>query len=147
MNAHRWGFLILAEAWWELLRSKVRLRVASGRARWLSEALCLPGPARSTLPSPLVGEGEGGGELALGALAAAVDRASRYHLRPMRCLNRSLALLWMLRRRGISTALRVGCRRQGDDLDFHAWLVDGNAKMLFDASEQNAFLPLQRSHP
>jgi hypothetical protein len=78
---------------------------------------------------------------------AAVDRAGRYHLRPMRCLNRSLALLWMLRRRGIATALRLGCRRQGEAHDFHAWVVDGEAKPLVDSPEQGAFVPLQPPNP
>src|SRR5947209_19232368 len=44
---------LVAEAWWELLRAMVRVRVSAGRARWLSEALCLP-PSVSLADAPLV---------------------------------------------------------------------------------------------
>jgi hypothetical protein len=42
----------------------------------------------------------------------------------MTCLRRSLALQWLLRRRGIDTELRFGVRRVAGDpgLEAHAWL-------------------------
>ena len=153
---------LVAEAWLELLRAMVRVRVSAGRARWLSEALCLPPSPRSqgtgvrsqqaganSSLTPERGWAAKTSEVleASAVCSAAVDRAGRYHLGPMRCLNRSLALLWMLRRRGIATALRLGCRRQGEAHDFHAWVVDGEAKPLVDSPEQAAFVPLQPPNP
>jgi hypothetical protein len=42
------------------------------------------------------------------------------------CLRRSLLVWWVLRRRGLSTALRVGVSREGGAFRAHAWVeLDG----------------------
>jgi hypothetical protein len=51
-----------------------------------------------------------------------VSVAARNHLYPMTCLRRSLALQWLLRRRGIVTQLRLGVQKEERDLNAHAWL-------------------------
>ena len=51
-----------------------------------------------------------------------VDIASRFHLYPMTCLRRSLALQRLLARRGILTELRFGVQKEGGQLLAHAWL-------------------------
>lgn len=51
-----------------------------------------------------------------------VDVAARYHLYDMTCLRRSLALQWLLCRRGIPAQLRFGARLEGGALSAHAWL-------------------------
>jgi hypothetical protein len=38
------------------------------------------------------------------------------------CLQRSLALWWALRRRGIESELRIGARREAGQLKAHAWI-------------------------
>jgi hypothetical protein len=38
------------------------------------------------------------------------------------CLSRSLVLWWLLRRRGIESDLRIGVRRDAENLDAHAWV-------------------------
>lgn len=38
------------------------------------------------------------------------------------CLRRSLALWWLLRRRGIPAELRIGVRKDGDAFQAHAWV-------------------------
>lgn len=38
------------------------------------------------------------------------------------CLRQSLALWWLLKRRGIDTELRIGVRKQGNALQAHAWV-------------------------
>lgn len=38
------------------------------------------------------------------------------------CLRRALLLSWILRREGIASALRIGVRREGDELLAHAWV-------------------------
>jgi hypothetical protein len=48
------------------------------------------------------------------AAAARIVRAN--------CLQRSLTLWWLLYRRGILSDLRIGVRRQGDQLAAHAWI-------------------------
>lgn len=62
------------------------------------------------------------------SLARTVDRAARHHLYPMRCLQRSLALEHLLRKRGHAAGIRFGVRRIGarNELSAHAWVeVDG----------------------
>jgi hypothetical protein len=51
-----------------------------------------------------------------------VDRAARHHLYGMTCLRRSLALQWLLSRRGLDTRLQFGVRRENGNLQAHAWL-------------------------
>jgi len=42
------------------------------------------------------------------------------------CLDRSLALWWLLRRRGIAADLRIGGRKQNGQFQAHAWVeLDG----------------------
>jgi hypothetical protein len=38
------------------------------------------------------------------------------------CLRQSLALWWLLKRRGIEAALRIGVRKEGGALQAHAWV-------------------------
>jgi len=38
------------------------------------------------------------------------------------CLRRALLVSWILRREGIASALRIGVRREGDELLAHAWV-------------------------
>jgi hypothetical protein len=61
-------------------------------------------------------------DAAIRGYSAAVARAARHHLYPMTCLRRSLVLKWLLSRRGIQTELRIGVRREAENLDAHAWL-------------------------
>ena len=38
------------------------------------------------------------------------------------CLRRALLVSWILRREGIASVLRIGVRREGDELLAHAWV-------------------------
>ena len=61
---------------------------------------------------------------AITAVATAVSRASRYYPRSPACLQRSVALASMLRRRGIAADLQIGV--QSLPFKSHAWVeVDG----------------------
>jgi hypothetical protein len=108
--------LLTTEAWWELARAAVVVRAAPRRGRTFHDLLrARPGgkPPREQ-----------------DEVRRAVARAGRYHLKPMHCLERSLALVRMLRRRGATVALRIGCRRVGGAKEFHAWVVDGEGAVL-----------------
>lgn len=90
--------------------------------------------ARRTMnPQRLLGLIEGGrkpkqGEWTLEKLqrmAWLMNAAANRQLVPLRCLTRSLALGWMLRRRGADVKLRIGVKKgAGDNLvvEAHAWL-------------------------
>lgn len=80
--------------------------------------------------------------LEIARLAAATAR----HL-PFRtnCLEQSVVLCWLLRRRGISADLRIGARKEADRFEAHAWVeVAGRAVDL--TNEQHIhFVPFKAS--
>ncbi len=56
------------------------------------------------------------------ALGELVNIAARNTLGPRTCLTRSLLLGWLLRRRGVTSELRIGVRLTQGMLDAHAWV-------------------------
>ena len=56
------------------------------------------------------------------ALGEAVNIAARHSLFPATCLTRSLLLGWLLRRRCVTSELRIGVRLTQGVLDAHAWV-------------------------
>jgi Transglutaminase-like superfamily len=61
-----------------------------------------------------------------GDLAATASRmvraAARNSVFPSTCLERSLALWWLLARRGVAAQLRIGVRKSGEKFEAHAWV-------------------------
>lgn len=51
-----------------------------------------------------------------------VQAAARRTLGGATCLEQSLALWWLLGRRGIASELRVGVRKDGEKFEAHAWV-------------------------
>ncbi|HKW76708.1 MAG TPA: lasso peptide biosynthesis B2 protein [Terriglobales bacterium] len=51
-----------------------------------------------------------------------VNAADRHGLTHPSCLVKSLTLWWLLGRRGITSQLRVGIRKEGGKLEAHAWV-------------------------
>ncbi len=54
-----------------------------------------------------------------------VSVAARYGIIRAKCLPQALLVFWLLRRRGISTEIRIGVRRQGGSIIAHAWVKHG----------------------
>lgn len=50
------------------------------------------------------------------------------------CLEQSLVLWWLLRRRGMQAEIRVGARKLADRFEAHAW-VELNGMVLSDSGE------------
>jgi hypothetical protein len=65
-------------------------------------------------------------------LARLVSIAARHGPYRASCLRQSLALWWLLRRRGMAADLRIGVRREQDQLQAHAW-VEHHGEALNDA--------------
>jgi Transglutaminase-like superfamily len=60
------------------------------------------------------------------------------------CLERSLTLWWLLRRRGIAADVRIGVRKAEGQFEAHAW-VDCGSVVLNDEGEMHAhFAPFER---
>lgn len=55
-------------------------------------------------------------------IARLVSVAAAHGPYKARCLERSLALWWFLKRRGIESKIRIGARKTGEGLDAHAWV-------------------------
>ena len=51
-----------------------------------------------------------------------VNAADRHGLVHPSCLVKSLTLWWLLGRQGITSELRVGVRKEGGNLEAHAWV-------------------------
>lgn len=71
-----------------------------------------------------------------------VDVAAGHHLLEARCLHRALALKWMLAARGIEADLRIGVRRESDELSAHAWLERDGLRLGSTGRTAAAFAPL-----
>ena len=62
----------------------------------------------------------GPAKIVIADVAAAVERAGRY-VPGATCLSNAVALAWMLRRRGVEAAVRIGIRTAGG-FEAHAWV-------------------------
>ena len=80
---------------------------------------------RSPTPQALLsshGQSEGPGIEELKNLAHLADAAANHSpIRPA-CLTRSLALWWLLRRRGVTGDLRIGVSNDDGEFEAHAWV-------------------------
>ncbi len=76
-------------------------------------------------------------------LAWLLGIAARLHSITMTCLVRSLALCWMLRKRGFPAQVRLGADKSATGFQAHAWVeVDGQPIGEEQASARR-FIPLQ----
>src|SRR5690242_21832511 len=76
-------------------------------------------------------------------IARAVDRAARRGVFRPKCLVRSMALHRMLERSGIrGSMIRIGVRREGDELLAHAWVEHMGVTLIDSPSAVGAFTKL-----
>jgi len=76
-------------------------------------------------------------------LADLVGLASRFSFFSANCLNRSLALLRLLNRKGIPAELVIGVRKSETGLDAHAWVEVDNESL---DSRSIGYLPFDIDH-
>lgn len=120
---------VLLEATAANVATRLGLRVL-GYSRWKALLIrCAPGPkvpAGNDIDTVKAAR-----ELA--RLQQAVARQLSFKAN---CLEQSLALWWLLRRRGISAELRVGARKAGGTFEAHAW-VEVRGIVLNDLTEEH----------
>jgi hypothetical protein len=75
-------------------------------------------------------------------LARAVRCAARFQPYAMNCLPQSLALAWLLARRGVAVDLRLGVARQRGKFEAHAWLERDGVTISDTAQMTQQFVPL-----
>ncbi len=75
---------------------------------------------------------------------AHLEAATARHL-PFRtnCLEQSLVLCWLLRRRGISADLRIGARKEADRFEAHAWVEVAGCALDAGNQEHMHFVPFK----
>lgn len=66
--------------------------------------------------------------------ARMVRAAARYGLVRPTCLEKSLALWWLLGRQGIASSVRIGTRKSAGRLEAHAW-VEFEGRALNESAE------------
>jgi hypothetical protein len=126
----------MMEAWWKLTWAALRIRIPFGRKNLLQRAIdtrAMTRPAGRV--DPIQRE----------TLVKALDRGLRFHPKRMYCLEQSLALVWMLRQRGVAATLQIGCRRDGRDFRFHAWVAGWDGTPLESSDIENRFAPFASS--
>lgn len=120
LSAEEWGFLV--EAYGALATINVARRLVS------SARLC-----RSVGREPANGHSSTWTLEKLQRAAWLLDVAAMRQPVAVSCLTRSLALAWLLRRRGAGVALHIGVKRQDDGVAGHAWL-EWRGEVLYDPS-------------
>ena len=82
-----------------------------------------------------------------------VNAAARYWWGRSTCLEKSLALWWLLHQQGTASSVRIGARKAEGKLEAHAW-VEREGVALNEAHEEHrhyatfdAAFPLQSSEP
>ncbi len=122
LTAAEW--VLLAEAWATVaLVEAARRTVSFQRLTRFADSRRRPGRA------------EGWTLERLRRVAWLVDVAANRQPVTIQCLTRSLALAWMLYRRGVDVELRLGVRRPGDQLEAHCWL-EWRGQVLHDPQGQ-----------
>lgn len=64
---------------------------------------------------------------------------------PMSCLEQSLVLYRMLRRRGMNPDLRIGARKEGSRFEAHAWVELDRTVLDGGGMDHVHFVPFERS--
>ena len=140
--------LLAGEAGVALTATWLGLRVA-GYNRWRSVIDRLA-PAATKSEKGLDSK-----QLGLAQEIARLERSAVRHLiLPTNCLEQSMTLLWMLRRRGMPAELRFGARKEEGKFEAHAWVELGGV-VLNEVPEQHlhftafnrAIAPLERQIP
>ena len=126
---------VVLEAACGLLATWVGLRLAGFR-RW-KDVLAALAPSPNTTARQ-AGASQPDAAQTVACMAAAAAR--NFFFNP-NCLEQSLVLWWLLRRRGIAAELRIGARKEFDRFEAHAW-VEVNSAVLNDATaEHRHFVP------
>jgi Transglutaminase-like superfamily len=74
------------------------------------------------------------------AIACLHESVARGLFLKTNCLEQSLALCWLLRRRGIAAELCVGARKQDGKFEAHAW-VETQGAVVCESDERHRFVP------
>ena len=131
----RFERIVAFEAMLGLAATRMGLWIA-GFQRWKS---LMAEPGRKEM-------GCAGAEVSVESVARIADLEQAVARRwPFRtnCLEQSLVLLWLLRRRGIPAELRIGARKDANRFEAHAWVEFEGAILNDVGNEHLHFVPFE----
>jgi len=76
-----------------------------------------------------------------------VNSAARYGWGSPTCLEKSLALWWLLRRQGITSSIRIGARTTEGKLEAHAWVECEGAALNEPGGEHRHYATFDATFP
>ena len=126
---------VVIEATGGLLATWLGLRLAGFR-RWKS-VLAWLSPSANAI-APLQGAPEKESAQIIARMEAA---AARNLFFSTNCLEQSLVLWWLLRRRGIAAELRIGARKEFERFEAHAWVEVDSAVLNDTSAVHQHFVP------
>jgi hypothetical protein len=128
-----------------LLATRASLRIAGFR-RW-QNLLARNTPAH--MPQSEGKDFAGEKRVAVSARTIAILGEAVAHHLPFQptCLEKSLALWWLLRRHRIPANLRIGACKDGDVFEAHAWVESDGVILSESAADHNRFVPFESEIP
>jgi transglutaminase superfamily protein len=76
-----------------------------------------------------------------------VNAAIRHVWRASTCLEKSLALWWLLGRQGVPSQLRIGARKFEGKFEAHAWVERGGAALSEPSQEHRHYATFDAAFP
>jgi len=76
-----------------------------------------------------------------------VNAAARHGLGSSTCLEKSLALWWLLRREGIVSSVRIGARKAAGKFEAHAWLERDGVALNEPGDEHRHYATFDAAFP
>jgi hypothetical protein len=129
---------VVLEAMGGLLATWAGLRLIGFR-RW-ERVLAVFAPAASAnVPAQSASEQQAA--LLIARMQAAAARNLFFRTN---CLEQSLVLWWLLRRRGIDAVLRIGARKDSNRFEAHAWVALDSQVLNDAAADHRHFVPFER---
>jgi hypothetical protein len=105
-------------------------RMQKGLTRWLPEG------TSGVLPTDPTQQAH--------RIARLVGVAGREGIFRANCLEQSLTLWWLLRRRGFEAELRIGARKRGETFEAHAWVELEGAVLNDEEGVTSEFVRFER---
>ena len=76
-----------------------------------------------------------------------VNAAARHGLGRSTCLERSLALWWLLRQEGIASSVRIGARKTDGKFEAHAWVEQEGVALNEPQQEHRHYATFDAAFP
>jgi hypothetical protein len=148
MGGEARGIFLRAAALLPVISASLKIRGFGATQRYLLRSLP---PARQAPPGRSI---HADGDLdRIKLTTRMVNTAVRQAWRASTCLEKSLALWWLLGRQGIACELRIGARKQGGKFEAHAWVERDGVAVNEPQQEHrhyaafDAAFPVHRSEP